>query len=167
MAPIQKPGRSEQVVVTPRVFTDAVKDLLSIEAFDLDAAASHDNAQALRYIDASMNALVTPWVDQMQDRRGWVWLNSPFSRLDLWTERSMAQSLNAGIRIAQLVPAAVGANWWQRHVDGVAEVLFLNGRITFVGHDKPYPKDCALLLYGPDRWPGYHVWTWRRDVRAV
>jgi hypothetical protein len=45
-------------------------------------------------------------------------------------------------------------------------VPLLNGRITFVGETMPYPKDCCLLVYGPDVAPGYDVWSWAM-VRKV
>lgn len=41
-----------------------------------------------------------------------------------------------------------------------AHVLLLNGRLTFVGHTQPYPKDCALLLYSLAGRQRYDVWTW-------
>jgi hypothetical protein len=61
-------------------------------------------------------------------------------------------------RIFFLVPAGVGANWFARHVDKKALVLFLNGRLSFDGI-APYPKDCILACYGLK--PGYEVWPWR------
>jgi hypothetical protein len=57
----------------------------------------------------------------------------------------------------------VGSNWWRDNVDGKADVLFLNGRITFVGHNAPYPKDCAILLYAPFLNGNYSVWSWNND----
>jgi hypothetical protein len=71
----------------------------------------------------------------------------------------------AGAKTTMLVPAAVGANWWRDHVHEEASVLFLNGRLTFVGHTSPYPKDLALLLFATHtdhvapKW--YEVWNWR------
>ena len=35
--------------------------------------------------------------------------------------------------------------------------------ITFVGETTPYPRDCALLLYGPDIAPGYDIRRWTND----
>jgi hypothetical protein len=37
-------------------------------------------------------------------------------------------------------------------------------RLTFVGHTDPYPKDLALLLYGPSVSPGYEMWMWANDA---
>jgi hypothetical protein len=63
-------------------------------------------------------------------------------------------------KIALLVPASVGSNWYRDYVDRYAYVLFLNGRIDFIPGE-PYPKDCMLVLYGYSNKPGNRVWTWR------
>jgi hypothetical protein len=65
-------------------------------------------------------------------------------------------------QIVVLVPASVGSNWWKEHVHREAWVLFLNRRITFEGHTAGYPKDLALIVYGPDKAGcGYDIWDWR------
>lgn len=101
---------------------------------------------------------------------GWNWLNPPFGDLRPWVQKAYQES-RLGARTSMLVPAGVGSNWWRDWVHGKARVLLLNGRITFVGHKQPYPKDCALLLYEPNVIPGYEVWAWpnetkRKDVIA-
>ena len=73
-----------------------------------------------------------------------------------------AEVKHRGGRIALLVPASVGANWFKHYVDQKAFWLALNGRLAFLP-DKPswmYPKDCLLALYAPELSPGYEVWTW-------
>lgn len=98
---------------------------------------------------------------------GWAWLNPPYANIRPWVARAYGQSRGfttmrrKGANIAMLVPAGVGANWWRDYVDKKAMVWFLNGRLTFVGCETCYPKDCALLLYGPDVAPGYDVWHWQ------
>ena len=68
--------------------------------------------------------------------------------------------MRAGSRIFLLTPASIGANWFAEHVYGKAHVLALQGRLTFVGHKQPYPKDCILSVYGVK--PGFSVWDWRK-----
>jgi hypothetical protein len=100
---------------------------------------------------------------------GWNWLNPPFSDLRTWVQKALEES-RQGAHTAMLVPAGVGANWWRDWVHTKARVLLLNGRITFVGHNQPYPKDCALLLYEPNVIPAYETWTWmdeRHRERAI
>lgn len=154
--PAQKPGRSRQDYATPLEFLWAVKHRLGIQHFSIDLAATPSNAVAKRFYTVEDDALVQSWVYP-----GWAWLNPPFANIKPWAQRAYLQS-RYGAHIAMLVPAAVGANWWKAWVHHKAFWLALNGRITFVGETAPYPKDCALLLYGPDVAPGHDVWTWTK-----
>lgn len=156
MAPKQKPGRSKQDYKTPPEFLTAVKARLGIVSFALDLAASPENAVAERHYTEEADAFKNPW-----HSNGWAFCNPPYAHLSPWVERAYSLS-RLGARIAMLVPAGVGANWWRDHVHCKACVLLLNGRITFVGETTPYPKDCVLLLYGPDVAPGYDVWSWAK-----
>lgn len=156
MTPTQKPGRSKQDYGTPPEFLAAVKSRLGIDGFAVDLAADRDNSVADEFYTSTNSALLQryDWLFS-----GWCWCNPPYARIGPWVEKAYVES-RRGARVAMLLPAGVGANWWREWVHGKAFVLLLNGRITFVGETAPYPKDCALLLYGPDIAPGYDVWTW-------
>lgn len=158
--PRQRPGRSEQVVCTPVVFLQAVKARLGIDTFAVDLAASKENTVARRFYSKASNALVQPWTFD-----GFNWLNPPFGDLAPWVQKAYEES-RKGARTAMLVPAGVGANWWRDWVHEKASVLFLNGRITFVGHDDAYPKDCALLIYAGHQ-PSYEIWSWMQARKQV
>lgn len=159
--PAQRPHRSEQAVQTPANFLAAVRRLLKIEDFSVDLAASHDNAVVRRFFSERVNALIQPW-----NLGGWNWLNPPFANLAPWVRKAWEES-HLGACTAMLVPAGVGANWWRDWVHGRARVLLLNGRLTFVGHKQPYPKDCALLLYAPGMLPGYETWSWMSEEKSL
>lgn len=157
--PQQKPGRSKQDYQTPPEFLRAVRNFLHISDFYRDLAASHENAVVRRYYTAQDNALLQPW-DTPQDECNW--LNPPFAKIAPWVKKAY-ESRNVAQTVV-LVPAGVGSNWWRDWVDGKARVLLLNGRLTFVGETKPYPKDCCLLVYSSWLLPGYEVWSWRNNV---
>ena len=89
----------------------------------------------------------------------WTWLNPPFANLRPWVAKAWEES-QEGAYVAMLVPAAVGSNWWRDFVHRKVPVLFLNGRLTFVGEENCYPKDLCLLLYSPWCVAGYEVWSW-------
>lgn len=150
--PEQKPGRSKQDYSTPEEFIRAVKARLGINGFYIDFAADKTNHKATKWFDEVNNSLLQDWADW---GAGWAWLNPPFGHIEPWA-RKCAES---GIKIAFLVPAAVGSNWFRDWVDGKARVLLLNGRLSFDGI-APYPKDCVLCLYGAE--PGYEVWSWKQ-----
>lgn len=153
--PKQKPGKSKQDYGTPKGFLEAVKQKLHIEDFYIDLAASPENAVTRLFFSLpDEDALDLSWVYP-----GWCWLNPPFADIYPWVEKAYVESLG-GAHVAMLVPLSM-AEWWVDYVDGAAYVLMLHGRLTFVGETKPYPKDCALLLYGPEGYNGYEVWSWR------
>ena len=149
--PRQKPGKSKQDYQTPVELLRAVKTRLRIDRFDYDLAASPENAVCRQYYTEKDNALIQPW----GLGEGWDWCNPPFAKLAPW----VMKAYETGSKICMLVPASVGSNWWDKWVHNKAYVLFLNPRLTFVGCNSPYPKDCAILLYGLGK-VGYDVWKW-------
>lgn len=160
--PEQKPGRSKQDYQTPPEFLAAVKSRLCIEEFEFDLAASEENTVVPgRFFSEADNALSDVWLTS----GGWLWCNPPYGDIGPWVERAASQS-DLGAHIAMLVPASVGANWWRDYVVNESYQLFLNGRLTFVGAEGPYPKDLALILYTPFIRSGSAVWNWREEVDA-
>lgn len=162
-APHQKPGRSKQDYRTPPIFLDAVRRRFGLTAFAIDLAASDDNAVAPLWYTEAEDALKQPWRTKGREMG---WLNPPFASIGPWVEKAWKES-RIGARVLVLLPAAVGANWWRDWVDGKCFVLFLNGRLTFVGEADAYVKDCVLLVYGPDVAPGHAVWSWATKAKAL
>jgi phage N-6-adenine-methyltransferase len=151
MPPVQKPGRSEQVVQTPADFMAAVVRRFGPMSYDL--AASKENAKAPAWLDEQTDSLATNW----GGLRGNCWLNPPFAGIGLWAEKC---ARTVGPAIFLLVPASVGSNWYADWVERQAEVHFLNPRLTFVGHDHAFPKDLMLCVYGLGC-GSPKVWRWR------
>ena len=168
--PEQKPGRSKQDYATPKAFLAAVMHYLDIQRFAFDFAADEHNAVAPHWFGITQDALRQPdW--ELFCTRGWGWLNPPYADIGPWAKRCK-ETRDHGGQIAFLVPAGVGSNWFRDYVDGVAKVLFLNGRLCFIPNwrelgfkQKPlYPKDCILCLYSPITAPDYEVWDWRKEI---
>ena len=158
--PEQRPGRSEQVVCTPKELLEAVKQRLCISEFAIDLAASKDNAVAEIFYTEEDNALgPIKW-----SYPGWGWCNPPFGHLEPWVKKAAEETMN-GAQTVMLVPASVGSNWWRDWVEPYAYQSFLNGRVTFVGHTSPYPKDLAILLYHPWNFLGHELWNWNRKQK--
>lgn len=156
--PIQKPGLSKQDYETPPEFIAAVKARLGINSFYIDLAADQHNRKAELWYGEEHDSLLCNWAGLpcQWPNFTWAWLNPPFANIAPWAKKCSESK----IKIAFLVPAGVGANWFRDHVDGKALVLLLNGRLSFDGI-APYPKDCILCLYGVT--PGYEVWDWRKQ----
>lgn len=159
--PKQKPHRSFQSYQTPPELLAAIKKRLCINYFDIDLAATRENAVCPYYysLEEGRDSLGdNSW--QAPDENGWAWCNPPYSDIRPWVAKAYAES-EQGAQIVMLVPASVGANWWRDYVDGKAFISFLNDRITFVGCDNVYPKDCALLFYTPWGFTGHEIWSWQ------
>lgn len=151
-------GTSNQEVKTPPEFMAAVEKVFGKIEFDL--AASYKNTKAVRFWSEEDDSLSRPWPTEYL-----CWLNPPFSNIGPWAKKCLEES-QRGCRILMLVPASVGSNWFRDYVDGNASVLFLNGRLTFVGSPTPYPKDLMLICWGiPGELPGwYSVWNWKKEL---
>jgi phage N-6-adenine-methyltransferase len=155
--PAQKPGKSEQTVGTPRDFLDAVEKRWGKITFDL--AATKDNAVCKRFYSPEDDSLNKKW----RKLEGVLWLNPPFSRIEPWAHKCEHSLMARAFKdLLFLVPASVGANWFVEHCYRKALVIFLQGRLTFVGHAQPYPKDMILVDYGAN--PGFEVWDWRTGM---
>ena len=152
--PAQRPGRSEQAVCTPDDFLEAV--VRRFGRLTLDLAASHGNAVAPLYFTEETDALAPErrWASAEQS-----WCNPPFADIRPWTAKA-AEEAALGACVLMLVPLSI-SRWWPE--EGTCAVWLLKGRLTFKGHTSPYPKDMALLQYGPAVMPGYRVWDWRKS----
>lgn len=164
--PQQKRGRSKQDYQTPPEFLEAVKKRLHIDRFAIDLAASPENTAADVYFTEQVDSLKQDWASRTHMSCGWGWLNPPFGNIAPWVQKAAMEACN-GAHVAMLVPASVGANWWTAWVEGYAYQSYLNGRLTFVGEEDPYPKDCALLLYTPWGFTGHEIWHWRHYINDI
>jgi phage N-6-adenine-methyltransferase len=114
--------------------------------FDLDPAASAQNAKAPKFYTQEDDGLSQPWA-------GRIWLNPPYGRdIGRWMARA-AQAAQDGALVVCLVPARVDTRWWRDATAAAALVRFLPGRIRFGGGD-PAPFPSAVIVLG--ELPGRH-----------
>lgn len=139
---------------TPVAFIKAVEREFGPLVFDL-ASDGTNNVAAMCYTPAE-DSLSQAWSWIV----GWAWLNPPYDDIGKWAKKAYSESL-LGAKILMLVPASVGSNWYRDYVYGKAEVRFLNGRLTFVGHKAGYPKDLMLIVYDHGREAKQTIWNWR------
>lgn len=157
--PQQKPGESEQVVGSPRDFLDAVERRFG--PIGLDLAANSDNHVCPLWFGPGSPLLGGE--DSLAPSVSWAgsplrWLNPEFGDIEPWAAKCAAERRHAFI--ALLTPASIGSDWFRDHLHHKALVLGLSPRMTFVGHDDPYPKDLILSVFGPLVCPGFDVWRW-------
>jgi len=157
-------NQSIQVVMTPPDFMEAVKRKFGRVYFDL--AASPENTQADKFYTEKDDGLSQSWhqIDTAHvSTTPWLWLNPPFRYNREWSAKCREES-ELGAKILLLTTASVGAEWFAQNVFGIANVYLLKGRLKFVGHKDPYPKDLMLAVFNKELLkPTIQVWDWRSN----
>jgi phage N-6-adenine-methyltransferase len=154
--PLQKPGKSEQVVGTPDDFFQAV--VKRFGGFTWDLAADWSNTKCIFYLDEAQNSLTKDWHKLAPGCN--LWLNPPYADIGRWAVKAACER-EFGASIFMLVPASVGSSWYSNFVEPYAYVLALSPRLTFVGHKHPYPKDLLLCCYNSWGFSGFETWRWK------
>lgn len=155
--------KSETSVSTPDEFMNAVESRFG--RIDFDLAADAVNSKAWSWYDEQEDSLIQSW-DELH--HGTVdgpyhnlWLNPPYDDISPWVKKCSEYS--GASTILTLIPASVGSNWFRDYIHNKSLVIALNGRIKFVGHMHPYPKDLMLCVYGVT--PGFEVWDWKKEIK--
>lgn len=120
---------------TPPDLLAECMELAGVDAFDLDVAASDENAVAPDWRSAQMipDGLAASWY-------GRVWCNPPYSDIRPWVEKAFSSYTDCDL-IAMLLPAnRTEQAWWQdliepgRRHSNWPYVCFLRGRRRFDRH---------------------------------
>ena len=146
-------GRDEHW--TPPAVIDGILWAMGGERFTLDPCspgadlAPTQVVPADRYLTKDDDGLAFSW----GGAGAVVYVNPPYSRIAAWVAKCRAEAA-AGTQVVALVPARTETRWWRDHVAGVANVVFMPGRLRFGGpagaaaSGAPFPS--ALLAW---RWP--------------
>lgn len=145
--------------------TDLIEVVNREFRFDLDAAASADNAICSRYISEEQNALVTPW-----DGRN-VWCNPPYGQghsfqIRDFVQRGYEQHLEQRNTVVMLLPAYTDPKYWRDYCTKAHEIRFLTGRLAFLeGGSKRmsarFPSALVVWKWFPGAcYKGCHTWVW-------
>lgn len=146
--PTVKRGKSEQDVATPWEFIHAVEAKFDAPiAWDLAASVLNSKAAiAGLFLGENVDSLKSDWHKLTRPTMDCplLWLNPPYSNITPWA-RKCAEERERGAEILLLAPRS-GANWYWDWVEPHADVDCV-GRMKFVGHEDPYPKDLILAHY--------------------
>lgn len=139
--------------------------------FDLDPCADITNTKCPMWFTESQNGLDQKWF-------GKVFVNPPYSKVKDWVYKA-CDSIHYGHcdQVVMLVASRTDTKWWA-HMWGYAKrLLFLQGRVTFVGAKSgaPFPSAVVELRrtdYGPDQTGGIWasdenpivVWNWKAGL---
>lgn len=140
--------------------------------FEVDLAATHQNAKCSLYYTKDEDALARPWREQVGETA--LWCNPPYSDIEPWLQKAAQERIN-GLVIDLLLPAMNGEVYWGKYVHGVAsEVTFLNGRVSFIRPDgteaKGNRQGSVLVTYlgrdvGPTRYVSVDTAAIRRAYK--
>lgn len=153
---------------TPRSVFDPLNE---IYRFDLDAAASTENALCSNYITEGQDCLRVKWSSIGR----FAWLNPPYGERELpcgpnckkktcadrgWHRDKLFPGIGAflakaleetrfGVTTVALIPARMGSAWWRDYVHPASDLYEFPFRITFEGAKSTAPFPSALAVYRP------------------
>jgi len=135
--------------------------------FDLDAAASPNNAICDNFITAEQNALHTPWKGRT------VWCNPPYSLIKEFTCRAYEEHIEQKNTTVLLLPTYTDPKYWRDYVTKSHEVRHLVGRLQFIDGNlgikrmsARFPSSLIVFKYISGehygKSPNYWSWDWRK-----
>ena len=133
--------------------------------FNLDAAASADNARCSLFFTKEQDALRHPWV-------GNVWLNPPYSHgIGKWLQKAHDEVTKGNAEhVVCLIPARTDTAWWHDYVMKSDHIWLIRGRLRFSGSsiNAPFPSCIVVFKSGwSDPWelrPKFFGWDWKKKV---
>lgn len=141
MSVIPLSTESKQDWRTPKWFFMDVQNYLGVR-FELDVAASADNALCPRFFDGTLperDGLVAHW-----DARE-VWCNPPYKDITPWVEKAVYESLQRRTSSVLLLPARLETNWY-RSIAPLAWTKIITPRLPFEGGSGNSPPHGSMLL---------------------
>lgn len=130
-----KPPKSKDDWQTP---FSLFNHLNEIYHFNFDAAATEENTKCVEFSGDSLNE---PWGDT-------TWLNPPFSKKSEFIEKAFEERDNGNTTV-MLLPASTGSKWFRKMSCMADEILFIVGRLTFVGAPTSADFDCCIAVFRP------------------
>lgn len=135
--------------------------LNAIFGFTLDVAAEPETAKCARYFSEEEDGLAQPWAGET------CWLNPPYSTPLLRAFMAKAHAESAQALVCCLIAARTDTQIWHDHARH-GDLVFIKGRIAFVGglYTAPFPS--ALVIFRPElaaglRRPAVYYWDWRAE----
>jgi site-specific DNA-methyltransferase (adenine-specific) len=124
------------------------KKFNDIYDFQLDAAATKENALCPNFFSKEFDALQQNWAPY-----GKVWLNPPYGRqIGKFIKKAYEESVK-GCIVVCLIPARTDTKWWYDYVTKSSEIIFITGRIKFINKTLPSYKSDGNFKTSPAPFP--------------
>lgn len=124
--------------------------------FDIDLAATDDNALCEQHFSIENDALAEQWT-------GRCFGNPPYSRIRDFVQHTIRE-IRAGRPelVVLLLPARTQTVWWREAWEHADEVIAHSGSLTFGGASNPAPFGSTVFVFRPIR---KATWTADGNVR--
>lgn len=130
---------------TPVELFDKIKACLKETEWH-DVCASEDNTKCKTFWTKEDDALSKEW-----DNPDIIyWMNPPYGRsISKWVKKAKESAIKYGSTVACLLPCRTDTKWFHEDVLGSAFVLFIKGRVRFVGakYSAPFPSCVVVFDY--------------------
>jgi phage N-6-adenine-methyltransferase len=128
---------------TPPWLLDKILAAFGRDQFDLDPCCSVPNVPASCHFTKAENGLVHPW-------QGVTFVNPPYGReIVPWMPKAKEEALSGRAdTVLCLVYARSDTKWWQNTVKDASAVVFIRGRVNFVGGSSSSPTPSVIVIFG-------------------
>lgn len=132
--------------------------------FDLDVCADIKTTKCLKWFGVKEDGLKQEW----SVRGSTVFCNPPFSNWPAWMRKAVNETAN-GVTTVFLVPPRTGTKAWHLYAPYAHEIIFLEGRVSFLLDKVPQKNngaDSVLLIFRPNLpnvnySPIMTFWNWK------
>lgn len=163
---------NKQDWATPSPLVIATCHRYLVEPFAWDACAyEHTSVGKVGYYSEEDNALEQPWAPPGTPRDWAVWCNPPYKGIQSWVKKAYEESLTLAPEqsIWLLTFARTDTRWWHKYVKHARRVIFLKGRVKFVGGKASAPAPSVLVEFASPQispetrmtWPIMELWDWQ------
>lgn len=123
---------------TPQELFDRLNKIFR---FNLDAAATLENAKCNEFYTKEENGLSRPW-------HGNVWLNPPYGRqIGAWVKKAYEEVTRGGAAsVVLLLPARTDTAWYHDYCKK-GFVVFMRGRLKFGGAKNAAPFPSMIVIF--------------------
>ena len=123
---------------------------LGTKGISLDPATVKENptnAAKIRTPECDPDGLQTDW-SYAAGENALIWVNPPYRAA--WYKKigEEGQRLRDDQHMIALLPAKVGAGYFQDLIEHASAIVFIRGRLTFKGAPDPAPFESALMYFG-------------------
>lgn len=119
--------------------------------FNLDAAASPENAKCPSFYSEPDDALLKAWGGIYAST---VWCNPPYSNPAPWIEKALSEVAKGNAQtVVMLLPSDTSTRWFLRGAESATSLLFLVPRIKFGGVSSSPRFGSALFVFGKSKFP--------------